>query len=417
MTTAAPPAQPAEVETRLAALAPREVAVGIVTYNNAATVAAVAEAARLGVEKHVATTDAVLLDADAASTDATGELVRGCGLEVVELPYQAPVGERVAVPFHGVPGRATALSAILGGARRLDARVLVLLEADVPSVTEEWIGRLMSPVREGQADLVVAAHERHRYDGTLTSLVLAPLVRALLGCRLQQPLLGAAAMSARLIAHLAEHRERLAPPAAPELGVVGAVLAGGFALAEVWLGPRRVESPTRPVDLPTVVAQSVGAVFTAMEALADTWLGTRGSRSVTVLGEPRAPSTEPRTLAVERMVAAFEHGLRDLIPVWELALAPETLHDVLGLGAAPPDAFRFPDDLWARVVYDFALAHRYRVVHREHLLRSLVPLYLGRTAAYVLATRERDAAAAVAHLEAAGTAFERQKPYLVERWR
>ena len=84
-----------------------------------------------------------------------------------------------------------------------------------------------------------------------------------------------------------------------------------------------------------------------------------------------------------------------------------------------PDAarFRFPDDLWARVVYDFALGHHYGVVHREHLLRSLVPLYLGRTAAFIVATRHRNTAATEAYVDAVGAAFERQKPYLVDRWR
>ena len=80
-------------------------------------------------------------------------------------------------------------------------------------------------------------------------------------------------------------------------------------------------------------------------------------------------------------------------------------------------AFRFPDDLWARVVYDFALGHHYAVVHRDHLLRSLAPLYLGRTAAFVLATARRGAAASQAQLDAVAAAFERQKPYLVEHWR
>ena len=84
--------------------------------------------------------------------------------------------------------------------------------------------------------------------------------------------------------------------------------------------------------------------------------------------------------------------------------------------AGEPARFRFPDELWARAVYDFALGYRYGVVHREHLLRSLVPLYLGRTAAFVGATRQADAAATEIALEAVGAAFEREKPYLVERW-
>jgi hypothetical protein len=68
-------------------------------------------------------------------------------------------------------------------------------------------------------------------------------------------------------------------------------------------------------------------------------------------------------------------------------------------------------------VYDFALGHHYHVVYHDHLLRSFVPLYLGRTAAHVLATRARDAAATEVALEATAAAFEWQKPYLVDRWR
>ncbi len=394
-----------------------ELAIGIVTYNNAATVAGVAATARHALEKHFPGVPAVLIDADSGSTDATRELVEAADLASVGLRYEAPPAERVAVPFHGVPDRAAALRAIVGTARRLGARALVLLEADVTSITDDWIALLAGPAWEGRADLVIAAHARHRYDGTVTSFLLAPLVRALFGCRLQQPLSGAMAFSGRLVEYLADRPEQLAPGAAPELGLVGSLAADGFGLCETWLGPRRVESPTRPSDLPTLVAQTLGAIFTAMETLEPLWLGTRGATATTVIGGPCAPSNEPREIDVERMVDAFRRGLRDLTPVWELVLAPETFGDVLSLDAPDQTGFRFSDELWARTVYDFALAFHYRVVHREHLLRSLVPLYLGRTAAYVLATRARDAAAAAAHVETAAAAFERQKPYLDERWR
>jgi len=116
-------------------------------------------------------------------------------------------------------------------------------------------------------------------------------------------------------------------------------------------------------------------------------------------------------------VGGFRRGLRDLSALWEHILAPETLGDVLSLDTASPARFGFPDELWARVVYDFALGHHYNVVYRDHLLRSFVPLYLGRTAAFVVATRDRDVGAVEAHLDAVGAAFELHKGYLVERWR
>ena len=114
------------------------------------------------------------------------------------------------------------------------------------------------------------------------------------------------------------------------------------------------------------------------------------------------------------MVRRSRSGPRDLVSIWELILAPDTLAEVLALDSG--GRLTFPDDLWARVVYDFALGHHCRVVHRDHLLRSLMPLYLGRTAAFVLATATAATAASSA-LDAVGAAFEREKAYLVEHWR
>ncbi|HSD26494.1 MAG TPA: hypothetical protein VLL75_04275, partial [Vicinamibacteria bacterium] len=76
----------------------------------------------------------------------------------------------------------------------------------------------------------------------------------------------------------------------------------------------------------------------------------------------------------------------------------------------------FPDPLWVKVVHDFAVAYRRRVSSRDQLLRSLVPLYLGRTAAFVLATATSDSAAVEAAIGALADEFVRQKPDLRARW-
>ncbi len=396
---------------------PRDIVLVLLTYNHAATAPGVVHVARAGLDKHFRGVPAALVVADAGSADDTPGRLGAVGLPTVVLRHEAPLTERADVPFHGVPGRGAGLRAALDAAHRLGARTVVVLEADVTSVTEDWIARLAGPIREDNADLVMPAYARHRYEGTITTQLLAPLVRALYGRRLRQPLGGAMALSGRLVEYLLVHPQwNWTGRELPDLWIVATAIADGFALCEAWLGRRRVESRTRAADLPGMVAQTLGGVFAVMLRHAELWRAVRGSEPVPAIGDPVPLATDPVPVDVERMVGAFRLGLRDLASIWELILAPETMGEVLGLATDDPARFRFPDRLWARVVYDFALGHRYAVVHREHLLRSLVPLYLGRVAAFVLATRERGAAATEAALEAVGAAFEAEKPYLVERW-
>ena len=416
MTTGLAVALPPDVERQLENLAPAEVAVSVPTYNNAATISKVVAAIRAGLEKYFEGVPAVLINTDAGSSDGTTERVGEAALPLVRAIHPAPPGQLAAVPFHGIPGRGASIQLSLGIARHHGARALVVLEADAVSIDDEWLERLVRPVLEPGADLVLPVHARHRYDGTMTNLVLAPLVGALFGRRLHQPFAGARAMSARLLDRLAE--APWPPPGRSEtdLWLTGTAIAEDFAVREARLGPWRVESNTRATDLPTMVAQTLGAVFSLMDGYEELWRRPAADVRTPSEGAAAPPPGDPARVDVERMLRAFQRGLSDLGTIWEQVLAPETWGDVLSLESEDLARFSFPDELWARAVYDFAVAHHHHVVYHDHLLRSFVPLYLGRTAAFVLATRARDAAAAEVALDATAAAFEEQKPYLVDRW-
>ena len=424
MTPADRAAEPPPTSTRppLAQAGPRssltaDVAVILLTYNNAQTVGAIATAAARGVADHFPGVTAALVNCDAGSGDGTQAALATAGVPIITVRHEAPASERVTVPFHGVPGRDAGLRAGFEAAHAMGARAAVLLEADVVSATPEWMPRLLAAVLDDKADLVAPVYARHPYEGTITRLLLSPLVRALYGRRLHHPLGGQQALSSRLIEHLLVHpkwdwRGR----DASDLWITGTAIADGFSVWEAWLGRYAVKSATRTADLPAMISQTLGAAFSVMERHGDLWLEVRGSEPVPRVGEVVPAPAEATTIDVERMLDAFHRGATDLSSIWELILAPDTLGSVLSLDVSDPRRFVFPDDLWARVVYDFALGHHYGVVHRDHLLRSLVPIYLGRTAAFVSATQGAQAAAEAA-LEGVALAFERQKPYLVEHWR
>jgi hypothetical protein len=394
---------------------PVDIAVGLLTYNSAETLDGVLSVAIEGLG-HFSTLKAALVVSDAGSSDATRERAAAAGLPTIVAEHEAPAGERVAVPFHGVPGRASGLRTTFEIAHRLGVRALVLLEADMVSASADWIQRLATPVLDGKADFVAPVYARHRYEGTISRLLLSPLLRALYGRRLSQPLGGQQAISARLLEHLLINPKWSSTGGdISDLWITGTAIADGFAVAEAWLGRHQVRSRTRTSDLPTMLAQTVGAAFTLMQRHEDLWLEVVGSEAIPAYGDPVPLGIEPMTVDVAGMREAFALGARDLSSIWEMILAPDTLAEVLTLESAV--RLTFPDDLWARVVYDFALGHHYSVVHRDHLLRSLTPLYLGRTAAFVQATATASAAASQGQLDAVGAAFERQKSYLVEHWR
>jgi len=395
-----------------------DVAVAFLTYNNAETVKTAAATAAAGLAQYFPGMSAAFIAADAGSSDGTTEALDAAGLPVVTARYEPPAGERAAVPFHGVPGRGEGLRAAFAAARDMQARACVVLEADVVSAAPEWIRELAGPILGEKADFVGPAYARHRWEGTITRLLLAPLVRALYGRRLQQPFGGQQALSPRLLDHLLVHPKwNWSGRDVSDLWITGAAIADGFAVCEAWLGRHTVRSRTRTGDLPTMLAETVGAVFTLMDRHQDLWLEVRGSEPLPTVGTPQGPLVDPRTLEVDAMLDAFRLGVRDLGGIWDLILSPDTLGELLVLENATGRGLQFRDDLWARIVYEFALGHHYSVVHRDHLLGSLVPIYLGRTAAYVEATRTATARVTEDVLEETALAFERQKPYLVEHWR
>jgi hypothetical protein len=99
----------------------------------------------------------------------------------------------------------------------------------------------------------------------------------------------------------------------------------------------------------------------------------------------------------------------------EQVLSPETLEALRGLARAE-GVIAYPDRLWASTVMEFAAAHYRGVMHRQHLLQALVPLYLGRLAAFHAGAEEMGVDAAERALEALGHSFEEAKPHLLGLW-
>jgi hypothetical protein len=185
---------------------------------------------------------------------------------------------------------------------------------------------------------------------------------------------------------------------------------------EVHFGARTYP-PTDWTNMSSVLADVLTPVFLDMEQNAACWQRARASVAVSASGQPLPLSQDTGALDTSRMVESFQLGNRELQEIWGLVLPPSTLLELRKLSRLPPEQFRMPDELWVRVVYDFALAHRLRTISRDHLLRSMTPLYLAWVASYAHDLQASAAASPERRLERLSLAFESDKSYLVSRWR
>ena len=167
----------------------------------------------------------------------------------------------------------------------------------------------------------------------------------------------------------------------------------------------------------TALAQVLATVFREMEQHAHRWMRVRGSQPVATFGEDRPPDDAAPPPAPGPLVSAFGLGWQDLRRLWGEVLPPQTLLALQRIPRDPAEAFRMPDWLWARVVYDFSVGWHVKVMDRDQLLRSLTPLYLGWVAGFVNEAAPLSPADTEARVERLCAAFEQEKPYVISRWR
>lgn len=397
-----------------------DILVGIPSYNNADTIGHVVRAASAGLAKYFPGFRAVLVNSDGGSTDGTPEVAARTLVDygAMLISDRQSALHRIITPYHGIPGKGSAFRTIFEIARRLKVKACAVVDSDVRSITPEWIELLIRPVLEEGYDYVAPYYLRHKYDGTITNSIVYPLTQALYGQRVRQPIGGDFGFSGRQAEHYLDQHvwESDVARFGIDIWMTTEAIASGGRVCQSFLGAK-IHNPKDPAsDLSAMLAQVMGAVLALMEEHESVWLPLKGTNPVKLFGFQYEVSVEPVNVNVDGMITSFRHGLADLEPLWHQMLLPDTIEGLLPLRECSLQAFRIPDDLWARVVYDVALAYHQRLMPREHLLKALTPLYLGRTATFVLETQALTSGEAETRIEALCHAFENLKPYLAERW-
>jgi hypothetical protein len=289
-----------------------------------------------------------------------------------------------------------------------------MLGPDAGSLSANAVHDLASAVQSGSIDLAVPSYDMPPHAGLMNSAILYPLTRALYATRARFPLAIDLGLSLRMAEKLAVAGQRFIGMAQEDalLWPTAEAVVAGYSIEQIDVGSRLIPQPADP-DVRAILGHVTGSLFSDVEAKAAFWQRARR------LPPPR--TSVPQRHSVEAhpdimpMIEGFRLAYSNLAEIWSLVLPPNTLLGLKRLSMVDPASFRVPENLWARIVYDFLIAYRLRTLNRGHLLGALIPLYLAWVAGHINITAS--GADSERHIEAVAAAFDADKPYLVSRWR
>ena len=411
-----------DVVTQIEALNNTDILIGIPSYNNARTIGHVVRAVQAGLAKYFPGHKAVLVNSDGGSRDGTMDVVRSTRIEdqaAILVHHRTDSIPVIATPYEGIPGKGSAFRAIFEIADALDAKACAVVDSDLRSITPEWVELLIKPILQEESEFVAPLYHRHKFDGTITNSIVYPLTRALYGRRVRQPIGGDFGFSGKLARFYLSKDvwETDVARFGIDIWMTTTAVANGFSVSQSFLGAKIHDTKDPGADLSAMLYQVVSATFGLMETYPEVWKKAHGSEPVRTYGFQYAVGLEQVNVNVGRMLGIFREGIRNLRDIWIAVLGQGDFGEVASLGSVGADAFRFPRGLWSRIIYDYALAYHRKSLPVEHLIKSLTPLYLGRTASFVLEMRDVDQNGAEEEIERLCGEFEKNKEYLLNKWK
>ena len=402
---------------QLMAVGQVDILVGLPTMNNASTVVEIVRAVNVSFMRDFPRLRTVMINSDGGSTDGTPELIRAASLteaDTVLTSHSLRTLHRVVAPYHGLPGKSTALQALFAAVELTQPKVLVIVDPCGAANNPDRVTELITPVVRNQVEFLAPHFRRHPRDGVLVTQLVRPLVRALYGVALDEPLGVEFSCSRRFASHCLEQDiwEHEAARFAIDLWLRTEAVAKGFTVGQIWRPS--TGTPAARTTLREAVQQVVLALVESLRAHEVFWKAVDGVVQLPTWGTELTETPDAPSWDYEALGDQARQDVGEITPLLEGVLAAGLIAQVVEQMASPESPL--DDELWVRIVYTFAAATRGGSTGIEHVAGLFVPLYLWRAAAFMAATAREREVTVFARLESLSRTFHQLKPVLVDGW-
>ncbi len=390
-----------------------DIVVGIPSFNNDTTIDHVIDMVSEGLAKYYPDLRAVVIISDGGSTDDTREVAR----DKTVYPFM----EKVVTIYRGIPGKGSALRMIFESASFLNAKVCLLFDSDLRSITPEWVKSLADPVLNHGHDFVAPVYSRYKYDATITNNIAYNMTRALYGKRIRQPIGGDFGLSTGMISFYFNYAPDMWMTDIARFGIdiwmTTTAMVGNKSICQAYLGAKIHDVKDPLENLGPMFRQVVYPLFQLMEENADKWKKIKGSEPIPTYGAPADKEPKAFSVDLEGMIENYREGFKNLSVFWEKIINTKSFAVLKNLTRKRKiDNFLMPVEDWAKIIYDFASTFHQWKRDRGKLVEIMRPLYYARVASFINRTKDMTTKGAEEIIDQQAQIFEEVKPYLLKKW-
>ncbi len=391
-----------------------DILVGIPSFNSEDTIETVVSACALGLKEFFGEKRAAIIVSDGGSLDDTRERAN-------QAKLSDDVKRMVAI-YRGMPGKGTSFRAIFEAAKLLKADCCVVVDSDLKSISPEWVKLLASPILEKTAGFVAPYYLRHKYDGSITNHIVYPMTRALYGKQIRQPIGGDFGFSGELAAFYAEQDVWQTDVArfGIDIWMTTSAINEGYSIVQAHLGTKIHEAKDPSIDLAPMANQVVSTLFFLMGKYEKNWMCIGESEKVEIVDSiSQIPKLESVPVSLNKLRSEFVEGFHHFEPLYQQVLSHQNFAELKSKveSLEQKREFDFPDQLWAKIIYDFAFIYQTWSRNRRRLVDIIAPLYFGKVGAFCQRVADMDSKGAEEVIEQEAQEFEKLKSYLVEKFK
>jgi hypothetical protein len=345
--------------------------VGIPSYNEADSIEFVTKQIDEGLNKYYSHLTTAIINVDNNSPDNTKNIFLNTKTKNQKIYLSTP---------EGVKGKGNNFYNLFKFAKENNTKAVVVVDADLKSITPEWIKKLAEPVLKDK-DFVSPLYIRHKYDGTITNNIVFPLIYSLFNQFIRQPIGGEFSISNKLLNYyMKQEWEETTKQYGIDIFMTFHALSGNFKTEQVLLGAK-LHKPSAP-KLGEMFTQVVDTFFKMII------LNKKNLNKTTQLSEINYQSINVNIPEIEINSENIKNTAIEIfrinIQTIESILSNELINEIKK--SFTENNIEITEEIWSKIVFEFLKAYE-KNPDKNKIIEPFKAFYFARTYTFINKTK------------------------------